>query len=167
MGCTVGGLILEAVGYAGRLMAHNNPFGQSPFLISIICLTIGPTFFSAAIYLCFTWIIDLYGGSRFAPRAYLITFIIFDITALVLQGAGGGIASLAARGSGTYYSGINVMTGGLVWQVVSLTIFMIMCVDFAWTTIKTPLARRNIVIQKLATNLKWRVFISGNVDLKK
>jgi hypothetical protein len=80
----IGGLVLEVAGYAGRIMAHSNPFGKGPFLISIICLTIGPTFFTAAIYLCFTWIVALYGGGKFVPRVYFFTFVIFDIIALVL-----------------------------------------------------------------------------------
>lgn len=165
MGCMLGGLVLEVVGYAGRLMAHNDPFGKGPFLISIICLTVGPTFFAAAIYLCFTWIIYVYGGSRFAPRAYLITFIIFDITALVLQGVGRAVASLAVRGSNTCYQGINVMTGGLVWQVVSLTIFIIMAAEFTWTTMKRSSPGWNLSIEELVTSLKWKTFISGIADL--
>lgn len=157
----MGGLGLEVLGYAGRIMAHSDPFAKSPFLISIICLTVGPTFFTAAIYLCFTWTLALFGGSRFAPRVYFTTFVIFDITALVLQGAGGGIASLAVRGSDTYYRGIDVMIGGLVWQVISLTIFMALCAEYVWRKKDRHLATSNPEANGVGSSLKFKVFLCG------
>jgi hypothetical protein len=163
MFCMLCGLVLEVVGYAGRLMSHHDPFRQSPFLIYIICLTVGPAFFSAAVYLCFARIVVVYGeaNSRFAPRVYTITFVVFDILSLVLQGAGGGIAAIAERGSKQMYKGIHVMIGGLVWQVVSLMLFMLMSVDFALRTKKNA-GGRNLALQGLTVSLKWKAFLCGN-----
>jgi hypothetical protein len=68
MWATVLGCITEVIGYAGRIELHSNPFNFNYFLIQIselptlvpfvaymkliyiVCLTIAPAFFSAAIY---------------------------------------------------------------------------------------------------------------------
>ncbi len=61
----------------------------------IICMTIGPAFFSAAIYLCLARIIVIYGEglSSVRPRIYTNTFMTSDFIALVLQATGGGFAN--------------------------------------------------------------------------
>src|SRR5213080_3247161 len=48
----VGGIILEIIGYTGRILLHFDDFNFNNFIIYIVCLTIGPAFLSAAIYLC-------------------------------------------------------------------------------------------------------------------
>ena len=66
------GLAAEIIGYAGRIISYNNQWSQNGFLIMAICLTLGPTFFSAAIYLCLAQIVIVYGpeNSRLAPSMY-------------------------------------------------------------------------------------------------
>lgn len=44
------GCISEIVGYAGRILLDQNPFSFAAFLMQIICITFGPTWFTAAIY---------------------------------------------------------------------------------------------------------------------
>ena len=69
---------------------HNNDFNRNLFIIYIYAITLGPTFISAAIYLCLSRIVVIYdkGISSFKPRTYAISFIIGDFLALSLQGAG-------------------------------------------------------------------------------
>ena len=95
----------------------------------IISLTIGPAFFSAAIYLCLARIVVLYGEdlSRVTPRTYTITFITCDIIAFVLQATGGGFAN---TDSGTM--GTHIMVAGLSFQVASLLLFIALSLEFAW-----------------------------------
>lgn len=96
----------------------------------IICLTIGPAFFSAAIYLCLARIVVIYGEnlSRVRPRTYTITFITCDLIALVLQATGGGFAN--SRDTSTM--GTHIMIAGLAFQVASLLLFLLLASDFAW-----------------------------------
>ena len=98
----------------------------------LICLTIAPAFITASIYLCLSRIVTVYGPqhSRLAPRSYTYIFIGCDLFALVLQGAGGGIASTARTHAGSV-SGAHVMVAGLAWQVVSMTLFLALWADFA------------------------------------
>ena len=97
MTATISGFALEIIGYAGRIMLWQNPFDNNAFLIYIVCLTIGPAFLSAAIYLCLARIVIVYGEglSRFYPRTYTLLFCTCDFIALVLQAVGGAITSTA------------------------------------------------------------------------
>lgn len=51
------GLILEVVGYIGRLELHFNPFKKSAFLMYLVPLTMGPAFLSAAVYREFSFLL--------------------------------------------------------------------------------------------------------------
>ncbi|KAL5041711.1 hypothetical protein BDW71DRAFT_162784 [Aspergillus fruticulosus] len=127
------GLIGEVVGYGGRIMLNKNPFKLDGFLMYLVSLTIAPAFFTAAIYLTLSRIVVTYGEkvSYFKPRTYTITFITFDIIALILQAAGGAMASTAEPGDKEATDmGVNVMIAGLAWQVVSLGIFSAMATYF-------------------------------------
>jgi hypothetical protein len=127
------GLIGEVVGYGGRILLHSNPFKLDGFLMYLVSLTIAPAFFTAAIYLTLSRIVVAYGEkiSYFKPRTYTITFITFDFIALILQAAGGAMASTAEPGDKAATNlGVNVMISGLAWQVVSLGIFTIMATYF-------------------------------------
>lgn len=44
------GCITEILGYVGRIMMWQNPWGNNGFVMQIVLITIGPVFFSAAIY---------------------------------------------------------------------------------------------------------------------
>lgn len=99
----------------------------------LITLTIGPAFLSAAIYLCLSRIVILYGShlTRFSPRSYTIFFCGCDIISLVLQGSGGGISSTANTAE-LVDVGKNIMLAGLGFQVFSLTLFLICGADIAF-----------------------------------
>lgn len=50
VGVMLCGLAVEVIGYGGRLILYQNPFSFEGFLMQIICITFGPTFFTAGIY---------------------------------------------------------------------------------------------------------------------
>lgn len=66
------GLICEILGYAGRVMSWQNPWSENGFLVQICCLTIGPAFMAAGIYLCLRRIVSAFGpeNSRLPPEYY-------------------------------------------------------------------------------------------------
>jgi hypothetical protein len=125
--------MLEIVGYVARIMLNISPFDNDFFLMYLITLTIAPAFLSAAIYLCLSRIVILYGAhlSRFKPRTYTIVFCTCDFISLVLQAAGGGIASSADTPS-LQDIGKDIMLAGLSFQVCSLILFTICGIDFAF-----------------------------------
>ncbi|RDW93027.1 RTA1 domain-containing protein [Aspergillus mulundensis] len=107
-------------------MLNNNPFKLDGFLTYPVRLTIAPAPFAAAIYLTLSRIVVVYDEniSDFKPRTYIITFIPFNVIALILQAAGGPMASTAEPGDQEATDlGVNVIIAGLAWQVVSLCIF--------------------------------------------
>lgn len=65
------------------------------------------------------------------PRSILIIFIAFDLTNLILQGAGGAISSTSLHRD-QIQTGINVIIAGLATQVTSLLLFICMGVEFAF-----------------------------------
>lgn len=55
--------------------------------------------------------------SRFRPRTLVKVFVGADVLSLVLQAAGGGIASEADDGSDTQKAGTNVFVAGIAFQL--------------------------------------------------
>ncbi|KAM0081144.1 phospholipid-translocating ATPase rsb1 [Fusarium odoratissimum] len=123
------GHAFEIVGFAARIRMH---LGQDGFLTYIVTITIGPAFFSAAIYLCLARIITVYGRhySRFSPRTYTITFMLFDFVALVLQAAGGSMLGSDERD--TINVGLKVMKAGLAAHLAAISIFVILASELAF-----------------------------------
>ncbi|EWC44263.1 hypothetical protein DRE_01089 [Drechslerella stenobrocha 248] len=134
------GGILEVIGYIARVAGAVSPFnglaGQA-FLVQICCLTIAPACYAAGIYLCLSRIVMAFGEgiSRIKPRWYTYIFIACDVSSLILQSAGGAIASLADDQDGLEL-GTNIMIAGLAWQVVTMTLFMALCAEFAYRCYK-------------------------------
>lgn len=130
------GVILEIIGYAGRLMSWKNQWDENGFLIQIVCLTIAPAFMAAGIYLCLRRIVYAFGpeNSRIKPETYTRLFIPCDLLSLILQGTGGGMASTASHQGTSTAAGNNIMIAGLAFQVFTLLIFMCFCIDFAIRT---------------------------------
>ncbi|PVH93359.1 RTA1-domain-containing protein [Periconia macrospinosa] len=137
------GCALEVLGYIGRILSHNNPFRENffikdPFLLQIVCLTIAPAFLAAGIYLCLSRIVLTFGpeNSRIKPLSYPRIFIPCDVASLLLQAAGGGIASAASHSDRDPSVGNNIMIAGLAVQVVTLLIFILLSIDFALRTLR-------------------------------
>lgn len=66
------GVLAEILGYAARIASWGNQWYKSPFLMQICCLTVGPAFLAAAIYLCLRRIVVVFGRqySRIPPEYY-------------------------------------------------------------------------------------------------
>jgi len=157
------GLAGEIIGYIARLMLNKNPFDPSGnnFLIYLVCLTISPAFLSAAIYLCLARIVVVYGQhlSRFRPRTYTLIFCGCDLFSLVLQAAGGGIASGATTAS-TDQMGINIMIAGLSFQVFSLALFGTCCAEFAYRLCRNP-SGWSVQHKAVYESMLFKAFLSG------
>ncbi|KAH7408998.1 RTA1 like protein-domain-containing protein [Cadophora sp. MPI-SDFR-AT-0126] len=126
------GTVLETVGYVVRILLHYSIFDKDLFILYLIFLTIAPAFISAGIYICLSRIVMLYAPqlSRFKPKTYTICFCTSDLISLVLQAAGGAIASIATT-QNDVDTGTDIMIAGLIFQVVSLVAFVLLCCDFA------------------------------------
>ncbi|KAE9368867.1 RTA1-domain-containing protein [Stipitochalara longipes BDJ] len=156
----------EVVGYIGRILMHNNPYRLSTFLMQIVSLTTAPAFYSAGIYLCLsrmqvpvssTVIVFGEGISRIKPVWYTRIFITCDIISLSLQGAGGGVASSATKQS-TMELGNHLMLAGLIFQILSLILFGIVCIDFTLRVRRYP-SWKNPAYKNLRASVRFRGFL--------
>jgi hypothetical protein len=67
-------------------------------------------------------------------NSHNLQFIPCDLISLLLQAAGGGLASAESHSGKSPDMGDNIMVAGLAFQVFTLAVFMILCVDFAFRT---------------------------------
>ncbi|KZL75900.1 parasitic phase-specific protein psp-1 [Colletotrichum tofieldiae] len=151
MASMICGCVLEIVGYVGRLLIHDNPFDFEGFLMQIICITVAPVFFSAAIYVLLSQTMSARinfldrSMSRFSPRLYYWTFIPVDIVSLVLQAAGGALSAVGTTKEDVD-QGVDISLAGLVLQVASLLVFCSLFADYmiTYTRSKTrpPMSQR-------------------------
>ena len=132
----------------------------------LVCITIGPAFLSASIYLCLARLVVLYGESlsRFRPATYTIFFISCDFLSLLLQATGGAIASTAKPGDvSTDQLGINIMIAGLSFQVASLFFFIVLCSEFAFRVWQRR-AEISPVNTMIIQSFRFKAFIFGMSD---
>ncbi|KAK4690666.1 hypothetical protein P7C71_g6176, partial [Lecanoromycetidae sp. Uapishka_2] len=148
-GAIAWGCVAEVLGYGGRILLWQDPFSFTGFLMQIICVTIGPTFFSAAIYLTLSKIVIYLGPqyARFTPKLYYWIFIPCDVLSLVLQAVGGALSSAS---SGVSPTAVDVSIAGLSFQVFTLVVFIYLALEFGASYLKgqktqprkTPLGTR-------------------------
>ncbi|KAJ5770597.1 uncharacterized protein N7511_002648 [Penicillium nucicola] len=127
------GCLVELLGWAGRTWSSYCPYNSTAFMIQISTLIIAPTFFTAGIYILLGRFIQIFGrdSSFLSPKQYLWIFCTCDIISLVVQAAGGGIASSESdKIGGDTAPGTNTMVAGIVFQLVSITIFVGFAGDF-------------------------------------
>ncbi|OBS22523.1 hypothetical protein FPOA_08860 [Fusarium poae] len=132
--------------------------GGDGFLTYIVTITIGPAFFSAAIYLCLARIITVYGQrySRFSQRTYTITFMLFDFVALVLQATGGSM--LGSNDRDTINVGLKVMKAGLATHLAAISIFTILATEIAFRVAYRQ-NRWNPKFTQLQHSWKFKIFL--------
>jgi len=151
------GLVLEVIGYGGRIILHNNPFKFGAFLLYLIPLTVGPACICGSIYLCLSRLVVAYGQNiaRFSPRVYAIVFMSSDFISLALQAIGGAISSTANTISQSNM-GRYIMIAGLSYQVLSLAVYILVGVDFIRRT-RTG-GERNIAFDSIRAKSKFKWF---------
>ncbi|KAK5957297.1 hypothetical protein OHC33_001669 [Knufia fluminis] len=141
----------EILGYVGRILYYQNPWGETGFIMQIVLITMGPVFFCAAIYVMIYKIIHYIDPSlaRFNPRLIYWIFISCDTLALILQAVGGAMSSTS---NGASSAGVNIALAGLAFQVATITVFVAVVADYA--------VRARHVIAKHGLNLKFKIFAS-------
>jgi len=134
----------EVLGWSARLWSSQNPPLSTPFLIQISTTIIAPTPLAAANFITLGMIINKLGNhySRLSTRWYTIIFSSFDIISLVVQALGGGIASSAKDLNGANF-GAHIMLGGIIFQLVSLIIYVVCAAEFFLRFLKDRPIRGN------------------------
>ncbi|EAW13698.1 RTA1 domain-containing protein [Aspergillus clavatus NRRL 1] len=127
------GCLTEVLGWAARTWSAVCPYQPDAFLMQISTLIIAPTFFTAGVYILLGRMIQILGpeSSFLRPKSYLWIFCTCDIISLVVQAAGGGLASSeSGRAGGNTEPGTNTMVAGIIFQMVAITAFVVCGADF-------------------------------------
>lgn len=159
------GLLLELCGYIGRAMMHDNPWDKNAFQMQICTIILGPTFICVSVYLTLKHVaLNLNPGiSRLAPRWYPRIFLPADLSCLIVQAIGGGIAAAAKRDNKALLDGGNrAIIAGIVLQVVVLMAFGAMGTDY-YIRLRKYLRSPEASPAALAlwNDRKFRLFIQG------
>ncbi|KAJ5492860.1 hypothetical protein N7539_001606 [Penicillium diatomitis] len=136
------GALVEILGWAGRTWSAECPYNNTAFLMQISTLIMAPTFFTAGIYVLLGRFIQILGpeSSSIKPSLYLWIFCTCDIVSLVVQAVGGGMASgQAGKVGGNTKPGTDVMVAGIIFQLVSITVFVACAADFVRRTLRRRL----------------------------
>lgn len=131
------GGIGEVIGWSGRLWSSKTYLGNlvEPYLIQISTTIISPTPIVAANFVILGILIRHLGThySRLNPLWYTIVFCTADVVALVVQAIGGGQASKALQtGVGDPEVGGHIMLAGIVIQLVAITIYVSLAIEFLY-----------------------------------
>ncbi|PYH87226.1 RTA1-domain-containing protein [Aspergillus uvarum CBS 121591] len=127
------GCLVELLGWAARIWSAKCPYAQTPYMMQITTLIIAPTFFTAGIYVILARLVSTFGrnSSLMPPKLYVWIFCICDVIALGVQGTGGGMASSSSSSSSSSQTtGTHIMVGGIIFQLVSITLFVALATDF-------------------------------------
>lgn len=152
------GCLGEILGYLGRILGYTNPWNMDYYLLQICALTLSPTFLAAGVYVTLSKLVTLFGPdlSRIQPNTYTWLFLCLDLVSLILQGAGGGMAASSGKGNKNDDTGNWIMIAGLIFQVVTLFFFILMCAEFAWKVKKNE---RTGLLHAGKKGKKLRIFL--------
>jgi len=124
----------EVTGWAARTYSHFYPGKLMPYLIQTVTTINAPTPLVAAYFIILAEIIRRLGPcySRLKPRMYAVVFLTADLVALTVQGVGGAIAAIAAGNDKNPDMGGRIMLGGIIFQMIAITIYMILAIEFIY-----------------------------------
>ncbi|THC90177.1 hypothetical protein EYZ11_010354 [Aspergillus tanneri] len=136
----IGG-ILETIGYAGRLLSHNEfpNFTKGPYVIQSALILIAPAFFAASIYMTLGRIIAMLQAEQYSiVRLHWLTkiFVAGDVLSFLMQASGAGIM---VKDSTDPNTGERIIIGGLFVQIIMFTLFVITAAVFEIRMARGPL----------------------------
>lgn len=159
--------LLEILGWSARLWSSFSPILSSPFEMQITCTIIGPTPLLAANFVILGIMIQRLGPqySRLSPKWYTILFCSCDIVSLVVQAVGGGKAAVASGNDMNPTPGGHIMLGGIVFQLLTITIYAIFAVEFYVRYTRNLPIRRSTDSPASTESDERPEFMSGKVNL--
>ena len=109
----------------------DNPYRVTYFVVQYFFIVVAPVLFAAAIYATISILIRRFGRQYspiLSPRAIVVTFIICDVIATIVQVTGAALIGSAESNNEDSTTPNNILLGGLCFQCFS---FLVFCVLFA------------------------------------
>ncbi|KAJ3882765.1 RTA1-like protein [Lentinula edodes] len=124
--------LLEVLGWSARLWSSKSPSLLSPYEMQLTCTILAPTPLLAGNFIILGSMIQQLGPkySRIPPWWYTIVFCSFDLTSLLAQAVGGGMAATAVGKGKDPTPGGHVMLGGIVFQMATITVYILFASEF-------------------------------------
>jgi hypothetical protein len=132
-------LAAEVGGYYGRSAAHDNRRAGSPYLIQLFLLIIAVPFLSASIYMTLSRMTRALEATEYSiVRIAWISkiYILIDIACVVLQVIG--TVTMAYGGADQQQKAINLVAGGLAFQLVAFVVFVLLAMRIHWRLNQEP-----------------------------
>ncbi|KAF4972012.1 hypothetical protein FSARC_1342 [Fusarium sarcochroum] len=126
------GCVVEAVGYAGRIISSNQGTGNYtlvPYIVQYIAILVAPALLAASIYMELGRISMMVNGDEYLiirRRWMTRIFVMGDVLSFFTQGAGGGFMAKASRAK----MGTTIIVVGLFIQVIFFGCFVIAALIF-------------------------------------
>jgi hypothetical protein len=120
-------------GYVGRVLLNKNPWNSGAFQLQICAIILAPTLICVSVYLTLKHIALTLNPSlsRFRPVFYPRIFLPADLSCLILQAIGGGLAAAGGRDNPKLADGgNNAIIAGIVLQVIVLLAFGGLGIDY-------------------------------------
>ncbi|KAI0724600.1 RTA1-domain-containing protein [Cerioporus squamosus] len=124
--------IMEVLGWSARLWSSISPLNRDPYIMQLAVTIIAPSPLVGALFLLFERISERLGAQygRLSPKWYARIFLTCDIISLIVQGVGGGLAGSADDDRDQLDLGGDIMLGGIIFQLTSITVFVILMAEY-------------------------------------
>lgn len=151
-------------GYAARVALSSNPWNQSAFETEICAIILAPTLICISIYLTLKHVTAALNPalSRVRPRLYPFLFVPADVSCLLVQAIGGGLAAQGRTNAALLQAGNRAIIAGIALQVVVLLAFGALGAEYLFRVsrwVKTPEAGPEA--RELWANRRFRVFLGA------
>lgn len=157
--------LLETAGYGGRVAHHFNAWNQDAFQLQICAIVLAPTLLCISIYLTLKHVtLALAPGlSRLRPQLYPRIFVPADVSCLVLQAIGGGMAASGNQNRKIVDAGNNIIVAGICLQAAVLMVFGVVLFEYVRRVNKAVAAGRDEDLapggKAVWTDKKFRIFL--------
>lgn len=158
-----------STGYGARVPLHANPWNKAAFETQIVAIILAPTLICVSVYLTLKHVCLALNPalSRVRPHLYPFIFVPADVSCLLLQAIGGGLAASAGQTNFTLLQhGNRVIIAGISLQVVVLLFFGLTAGDYAlrmkkWIASSDPEGRDSDqrAAVELWGNKRFRTFV--------
>ncbi|WYZ41893.1 hypothetical protein EsH8_V_000788 [Colletotrichum jinshuiense] len=127
------GLLLEVLGFAGRVRLRENTASQSSFSLWLLGIILGPTLIAAAICQVLPHVVALYGlGIGFTRPRVAVLSLIFALALVLALEVVGIISAISGLGG---VQTTSILLAGLGVQILALLLFVGL---YLWFTQKIP-----------------------------
>ncbi|KAF7905179.1 uncharacterized protein EAF01_005700 [Botrytis porri] len=144
--------LLEAIGYACRLISHfeTPKFSVIPFCIQYTCILVSPTIIAAAVYMYYEHLVKAVGGESQSPirlSRFPKIFLFFDCFSVIILIVGSIFRLTTTLPISWIRLGNRLVMMGLGEQLVFLVIFVFTAAKFQYNISQNPTERISATVE--------------------